>query len=91
MSALLLSGLGTLAVMIGYVIVKRLRRSRCASHTKLCDCESPELKLQKENTIRIDELMQIIMKTTPADPENPEPLTKDTAEVLESTTTSKLP
>ena len=60
-----MSGLGTLAVMVGYVLVKRLRRSRCASHTSLCDCESPELKLQKENTIRIDELLQIILKLDP--------------------------
>ena len=68
----LLSAGGTLLVMLGYVIIKRLRRSRCSSHTSCCDCESPELKLQKEQTIRIDEIMKYINKLQPAeDLENP--------------------
>jgi hypothetical protein len=65
LAGFLLSAGGTLLIMLGYVIVKRLRGSRCSTHTACCDCESPELKLQKEQTIRIDEIMQIINQLNP--------------------------
>jgi hypothetical protein len=84
-TAMILSGLGTLLVMLGYVIVKRLRQSRCSSHTSCCDCESPELKLQKEHTLRIDEILQYINKLQP-DPESPEPPKEETVVTALSTT-----
>ena len=87
-TAFLLSTGGTLLVMLGYVIIKRLRTSRCSSHTKCCDCESPELKLQREQTIRIDEIMEYINKLQPAVPdlENPAPPKVDTAVIGQSAT-----
>ena len=71
-TTVLLSGLGTLLIALGYVVLKRFRRSRCASHTKCCECESPEIKIQKENTERFDTILELVMKLTPKS-EDPEP------------------
>ena len=62
---ILLSGLGTLVIALGYVLLKRFRRSRCQSHTACCDCESPEIKLQHENTQRLDHIMNLINQIQP--------------------------
>ena len=69
----LFSGLGTLAVALGYILIKRFRRSRCQSHTSCCDCDSPEIKLHQENTTRLDTIMQFINELKPklADPVSP--------------------
>ena len=64
-ATLLLPGLGTLVIALGYVLIKRFRRSRCQSHTACCDFESPEIKLQKENTERLDQIMELINRVNP--------------------------
>ena len=84
-ATILLSAGGTLIIALGYVILKRLRGSRCASHSSLCDCESPALKLQKEQTIRIDEIMEYLNRLTPkqlAGPDNPEHQSVEKVEVV---------
>ena len=79
-TTVLLSGLGTLLIALGYVILKRFRRSRCASHTKCCDCESPEIKIHKENTERFDTILELVTRLTPKseDPVSPNHLAKET-------------
>ena len=59
----LYSGLGSLGVALGYVLVKRLSKSRCASHSACCECDSPELTLDKQATERIDILIAELRKT----------------------------
>ena len=56
----LYSGAGTLIVALSYVMIKRLARSNCSSHTKCCDCESPAVELAKKQTERIEHLIEII-------------------------------
>ena len=59
-SVALYSAGGTLAVAIGYVILKRCRSSNCVSHTRFCDCESPALELQKKQTERLEVIMEML-------------------------------
>ena len=56
----LYSALGSLVVALGYVLVKRLSRSNCESHTDCCECSSPALELQKEHTGRLENLEKTI-------------------------------
>ena len=58
----LMSGLGTLVIAIGYIVVKRFSRSNCASHTACCECESPAVTLARENTERLDKIIDKLEK-----------------------------
>ena len=67
-----LASVGTLAVVLGYTLVKRLRRSNCRGTSGCLECDSPAIELHKENTSRlqeqsqkIDELYEIIKKQDP--------------------------
>ena len=59
-SVALYSAGGTLAVALGYIILKRCRNSNCVSHTKFCDCESPAVELQKKQTERLEVIMEML-------------------------------
>ena len=89
----LLSGLGTLLIALGYVIVKKFRRSHCSSHTKCCDFVSPEIKVQQEHTERYDTILEMINRIKPLEggPESPGPRAKAAPVTPETTTTSNLP
>ena len=63
---LLISGLTSLGLMAGYVIVKRLRRSKCAMDACGCKIDSfPEqIELQKQETNRLESIIEgLIAKT----------------------------
>ena len=45
---------GTLAVVAGYVLVKRFRRSTCHSNSGCCEFNSPALELARQQTERLD-------------------------------------
>ena len=53
--SLLISGLTTLGLMLGYSLVKRIRRSKCAMDMCGCKIDSlPEqIELQKKETERL--------------------------------------
>ena len=61
----LYSGAGTLVVALSYVMIKRLARSNCSSHTTCCECESPAVELAKKQTERIEHLIDIIKADQP--------------------------
>ena len=54
---------GTLAVALGYVLLKRCRRSNCRSHTQFCDCDSPAVELAKQQTERLEHIIEILRKS----------------------------
>ena len=60
---------GTLAVALGYVLLKRCRTSNCRSHTRFCDCDSPALVLARQQTERLEHIIEMLRN--PA--EDPEP------------------
>ena len=71
----LIASLGTLLVVAGYMLVKRMSRSNCAVDSGCLQCDSPAIELQKKQTERLDELFEMIKKITPTDPESPISLT----------------
>ena len=84
MEALLIS-LGTLLVVAGYMIVKRMARSNCAINSGCLQCDSPAVELAKQHTElakkhteRLDELFEMIKQITPQQgPVSPISLTPD--------------
>ena len=62
----LVSGLTSLGLMCGYIIVKRIRRSRCAVDTCGVKIDSiPEqLELQKQETSRLEKLITGLITET---------------------------
>ena len=67
-----LASAGTLVIVLGYTLVKRLRRSNCHSDSGCLECDSPAIEMHKENTSRlqqqsdkINELYDIIKKQAP--------------------------
>ena len=67
MEALVVS-LGTLLVVAGYMVVKRMARSNCAVDSGCLQCESPAVEMQKKQTERLDELFEMIKKMAPKSP-----------------------
>ena len=79
----LLASLGTLLVVAGYMIVKRLARSNCAVDSNCLKCESPAIELAKKQTERLDEIFEMLKRV---DPESQEVLPPRLVEVLDPTT-----
>ena len=82
----LIAGGGTLLVVFGYMLVKKIARSRCAVDSGCITCESPAVELQKKTTDRLDDLFEMVKKL------DPEILEIPSANLLEDnvvTTTSK--
>ena len=69
----LYSGLGTIIVGLGYVVIKRFSNSNCQSHTSFCDCDSPAVEMQKQTTERLDKLIETLKKQNlvEKDPDSP--------------------
>ena len=56
----LVSALSTFLVGLGYIVLKRLGRSTCASHNACFECDSPAIQLadlKKHTTERLDKIM----------------------------------
>ena len=79
----LLASLGTLLVVAGYMIVKRLSRSNCAVDSNCLKCESPAIELAKKQTERLDKIWDIIQQLSPADLKDQHP---NLSEVMDPTT-----
>ena len=92
---ILLSGLGTLLIALGYVLLKRFRRSHCSSHTACCDCDSPEItQMQQEHTERYDNILELITRIRPeqvADREAQAPPVGEDPVTLEIATSANSP
>ena len=63
---LLISGLTSLGLMLGYAIVKRVRRSKCAMDACGCKIDSlPEqIELQKKETTRLESIIAELVTRT---------------------------
>ena len=61
----LLASLGTLLVVAGYMLVKRLARSRCQVDSGCMQCDSPAVELAKKHTERLDEIFEMIKQVRP--------------------------
>ena len=84
----LIAGGGTLLVVFGYMLVKKISRSRCAVDSGCITCESPAVELQKKTTERLDDLFEMVKRLEP-DQEILEHLSADRLEDNVVTTTSK--
>ena len=80
----LLASLGTLLVVAGYMIVKRMARSKCDIKSGCLHCKSPAVELQKQHTQRLDEIFEMLKQVHPEqeiikqlDPDPPISLTPD--------------
>ena len=83
----LIAGGGTLLVVFGYMLVKKISKSRCAMDSGCLTCESPAIELAKKHTERLDNLFDIIKKL---DRDRPDPRPKVLSEVrVEATTEEK--
>ena len=83
----LIAGGGTLLVVFGYMLVKKISKSRCAMDSGCLTCESPAIELAKKHTERLDNLFDIIKKL---DRDRPDPRPKVLSEVrVEATTGEK--
>ena len=58
----LIAASGSLLVVCGYMLIKKISRSRCAVDSGCVECESPAVELQKKQTERLDDLYEIIKK-----------------------------
>lgn len=69
--SLLISGLTTLGLMLGYSLVKRIRRSKCAMDMCGCKIDSlPEqIELQKKETERLETIITDLISKTAHLPE----------------------
>ena len=67
----LLASLGTLLVVAGYMLVKRLARSRCQVDSGCMQCDSPAVELAKKHTERLDEIFEMIKQVRPELREDP--------------------
>jgi len=67
MEAGLIATLGSVGVLFGYMVVKKLSRSRCHSDSGCIQCDSPAVELAKENTKRLDNIAELIMQLSPTD------------------------
>ena len=76
----LIAGGGTLLVVFGYMLVKKISKSRCAMDSGCLTCESPAIELAKKHTERLDNLFDII-KRLDRDRDRPEPRPKVLSEV----------
>ena len=63
----LVAALGSVGVLLGYVVVKKLSRSRCHSDSGCIQCDSPAVELAKENTKRLDNIAELIAQLSPTD------------------------
>jgi len=83
---------GTLAIVIGYVIVKRCRRSECQADSGCFKITSPALELAKQQTERLEkqdlQLKQILIMLAGEGPELLAALKANPAEEKTATTTS---
>ena len=93
-----LASLGTLFVVAGYMVVKRMRASSCSVDNGCLQCESPAIELQKQQTERIDEIFEMIKRLkplkippqeTPSGRVSPISLTQDHFSVDRPTTTGE--
>ena len=75
-------------VVLGYMIVKKISRSRCAVDSGCITCESPAVELQKKTTERLDDLFDMVKRLEP-DQEILESPSEDHPEDNVATTTSK--
>mgnify|MGYP000380245734 CR=1 FL=1 len=70
-----LAGAGTLAVVFGYMIIKKIAKSRCAVDSGCLTCESPAVEMAKQHTERLDSLFEMVKKLEPHPvPASPESL-----------------
>jgi hypothetical protein len=61
----LFASLGTLLVVAGYMLVKRMARSNCAINSGCLKCTSPAIELAKKQTERLDEIWDKLKQVHP--------------------------
>ena len=66
MAEVLVSGLVSLAVVAGYMLVKRFRRSKCACDALGCKIDSPAdvVELQRKETDRLQKVIDDLILNT---------------------------
>ena len=64
----IIAGAGALTVLFGYMVVKKVARSKCVVEkcSGCLSCESPAVQLAKKQTERLDDLYTIISKLKPS-------------------------
>ena len=62
-----IAGAGALGVLFGYMIVKKIARSKCVLEkcSGCLSCESPAIQMAKKQTERIEDLYTIISRLVP--------------------------
>jgi iron only hydrogenase large subunit-like protein len=60
MDPTLVAGLTSAAVLMVYMLIKKISRSQCHSDSGCIQCDVPTIELAKENTQRVEKLEDLI-------------------------------
>jgi hypothetical protein len=61
----IVAALGSVVVLLGYAIIKKISRSRCHSDSGCIQCDTPAIDIARENTKRLDSIADLIMQLNP--------------------------
>jgi len=60
----LIAALGSVCVLLGYTIIKKISRSRCHSDSGCIQCDTA-VQMVKQNSQRLDNITELIMQLAP--------------------------
>ena len=66
------SAITGLVLAAGYALIKLLKRSRCASHTKCCDLDISRAKTERKKNEELAAIVLEILKQRPVEKEGEE-------------------